>query len=563
MPQSILSLARINSLLRSHLTAERLEEVLFDSKAELEGHAGDQMTVTVTPDRIDLLSESGLALHLQGALGEAKGLPPLHPAPPEGDPTEIRVDPSVSPLRPYIAGILVRPPAGGTDAATLAEAIRFQEIIHATIGRDRRSASLGVYAANRLEFPLRYALEPVEGVAFEPLGGGGAVSATRFFEEHAMAAKYGSLGRAGDRVLILRDNRDEILSLPPVLNGNGAGAARPGDGPLLLESTGTLERPVRESLGLLWLVFAARGYRTSPTTVVRAGRREGGESAIATRRVPLPSRTLAGILGTSLPASDVEHWAARARLGAHPTAGGWEVEAPAWRPDLLGPVDVAEEILLARGLREVEAVIPPSATRGRRLSAARFRHCMGEVLLGAGFVPLFTTTLVSEAAVERLERTGESVRLANPPSAEYGYLRSALQVALVESLRRNTRHGYPQSLSEIGPVVRPDPSDETGARTSVHAGFVIARDRVGFADAAALVDYLLRTIDVLGIRESATVPGTIPGRAARLRVAGETVAEMGEIHPRVLEAIKVPVAVVWGEVDLSALAPLLGGPTTV
>ncbi len=563
MPQSVLSLARVNALLATPLASERLEELLFDSKAEVEAREGDQLTINVTPDRLDMLSEGGLALHLQGTLGEAKGIPPIHLARDEPNPPEVHVDPHVAPLRAYIAGLLVRPPTGGTDTGTLEEAIRFQEIVHATVGRDRRRASLGIYAVNRLAFPVRYSLEPTSAVRFEPLGGGGEVSATSFLAEHPMAARFGSLGCAGESMLVLRDARGEVLSLPPVLNGNGAGAARAGDGPLLLESTGTLERPVREALGLLSVVFAAQGYQFSPVTVVRGSERVEGRSIFAPRRVSLPSNLLADLLGAGLSASEVEHWAARARLSAHGTPGGWEVEAPAWRPDILGPVDVAEEILLARGLRSIEPLVPQSETRGRRLPMTVFRHRIAEVLLGAGFTPLFTPVLVSDAAVGRVGRVAESVKLVNPPSAEYGFLRSTLQVSLVESLRRNTRHGYPQSLSEVGPVVQPDASEETGARTSYHAGFVVARDRTGFADAAARVDYLLRTVDVLGVRESATLPGTIAGRAARLKVAGETVAEMGELHPSVLAAVKVPVAVAWGEVDLSALWPLLGSPKTV
>lgn len=564
MPQSVLSRARIDALLSAPLAPERLEQLLFDSKAEYEGAEGDHVTITVTPDRLDLLSEGGLGIYLQGILGEAKGRPAVRGAAPAGaQPLEIVVDPSVSPLRPSIAGLLVHPPPGGIDAGTLEEAIRFQEIVHATVGRDRRAASIGLYAVNRLQGPLRYARELLSSIRFEPLGGGGTTDAEAFYTSHPMAARYGHLGRDADSALTLRDQRGEVLSLPPVLNGNGAGAAREGDGPILVESTGTVERAVRESLQLMSVVFAARGYSLSPVSVRRQASSDDGTSLLAPRHVRLPSPVLSALLGVGLAATDVEEAAGRARLSVRSRPGGWEVEAPAWRIDLLGPVDAAEDILLARGLSRTEPVVPPSATRGRLLRETVFRRRLSAVLLGAGFTPLFTPVLVSDAAVARVGRNEESIPIANPPSAEFGHLRSSLEISLVESLRHNTRHGYPQALSEVGPVLRVDPKEESGARTSYHAGFVIARERVGFADAAATVDYLLRTLDILGVRESATIPGTIPGRAARLRIAGETVAEMGELHPSVLEAIKLPVAVAWGEVDLSALLPLLGGPKTV
>lgn len=564
MPQSTLSLARVRALVRSPLPTDQLEALFSDSKLELERIEGDRATVTVTPDRNDLLSEGGLALHLQGILGEAKGLAPIREDPSERPPPTISVDRSVSPLRPWIAGVLAVPPSGGVDAATLDEAIRFQEIVHATIGRERRRASLGIYAANRLAFPLRYALEPLDGIRFDPLGGSTTVSGEQFYSEHPMAARYGTLGRSGHDALVLRDANGELLSLPPVLNGSGAGAARAGDGPLLLEATGTAQRPVREALGLLLVVFVAQGYHVRAVGVEGGPRGpDDGRSIFAPRRAAVPPSIISDLAGASLPASEIEHHASRARLSARLRPGGWDVEVPPWRPDILGAVDVAEDVLLARGLGRIDAVIPPSVTAGRELPSTRLRRRVSDAFRGAGFTALFTTVLVSSNAVERLGRTDGSVAVENPPSLEYAFLRPSLQVSLIESLRRNTRHGYPQSYYEVGPVVEKDREGESGTRTSQHAGFVIARDRSGFAEAASRVDYLLRTLEVLGVREAATLSGTIPGRAARLRVAGVPIAEMGEIHPAVLESIKVPVPVAWGEIDLSALEPLLGRPTTV
>ncbi len=68
----------------------------------------------------------------------------------------------------------------------------------------------------------------------------------------------------------------------------------------------------------------------------------------------------------------------------------------------------------------------------------------------------------------------------------------------------------------------------------------------------------MRACGAAGVREPVEIAGTIPGRAAVVRLAGEPVAHLGEIHPSVLAETGVPVPVAWAEVDLSALAPLLG-----
>ncbi|HLY76470.1 MAG TPA: phenylalanine--tRNA ligase subunit beta, partial [Thermoplasmata archaeon] len=150
-----------------------------------------------------------------------------------------------------------------------------------------------------------------------------------------------------------------------------------------------------------------------------------------------------------------------------------------------------------------------------------------------------------------------AIAVVNPVSDLFGRVRDAVQPSLMASLERNVRYSFPQQYSDVGPVVRVDPTDPSGGSTRWHAGAVLAGERAGFADAAAWTDYLLGAFGALGVREPAELAGTIPGRAARLRIAGEVVAEVGEIAPAVLSELTIPVPVAWGEVDLTALWPLV------
>jgi phenylalanyl-tRNA synthetase beta chain len=561
MPTATLSRARVAALLPSTLSPEQWEELLFASKAEIESTNGDDLVLSATPDRLDLLSEGGLALYLQGVTGAAAGLPPPGAGGPTGVPAALEVDSSVVPIRPEIGAAIVRShDPHGLDAGLLAEAIRFQELIHATIGRDRRAASLGIYPLERLEWPVRYSLDPIGSIRFVPLDATEEIEGERFFQEHPMAARYGPLGRLGDRCLVLRDHRGEVLSLPPVLNGRTAGEARIGDRELLLESTGTRERSVREALGLLLAPFVAQRWSVTPVPVHRtSGTTNDGRGFIAPRTVDLSSALVRSVSGLALTSGEVEHRLARARLGVHPTAGGWAVEAPPWRPDLTAPIDVAEDVVLSGGVRAEDGIVPPSRTRGRRLEAVELRRRVATWLLGLGYSLPNTPVLVSEATVARVGGPGP-IHLTNPVSAEYAYVRDRLLLSHLDVLARNTRHGYPQRFAEVGPVVVRAPEAEAGASTRYHAGAIVASESAGFADAAALVDYLLRALDLGSVREPVEIAATIPGRAARVRIAGEPVAEIGEIHPRLLSEIGVPVPVAWAELDLAALGPLLGRP---
>jgi phenylalanyl-tRNA synthetase beta chain len=556
VPQSALDWGRVLEGLHPAPTLEELDELLFrGSKAE--GHAdGAQWLVEVTPDRLDLLSEGGLRQHLEGLLGQRLGLPPIPRHDPDAAPPVLRVDRSVAALRPAIAAVrLAAPPGASLDAATLAEAIRFQELLHATIGLDRRSASLGIYPWASVRPPLRYRSAPLAGRSFVPLGASAPVELGRFFDEHPLAQRYGALGRDGDRCLVLEDADGTILSLPPVLNGAGAGEARVGDRALLLEATGRRAARVEDALGLLELVFVARGWSVAPVAVDGEELSDTGDRFVRPREVGLDRATLQQVTGLALSDAEVDLELRRARLGPTPSEAGWTVAVPPWRPDLQSAVDLVEEVLLARGIRPEERRVPPSRTRGARLPEERWRRAFRERLLGLGFQPRFGTVLVSEELGALIDPS--ALALENPVSLELARLRPRLLIGLVGALARNVRYGYPQRISEVGPVVTAAPGAESGTVTRTHAGFVVADERAGFAEAAALVDRLLERLQLAGVREPAELPATIPGRRARLRIAGEPVAEIGELGPALLDRIGLVVPVAWAEIDLSAVLPLL------
>ena len=114
MPRSTLSLPRVLELLPGPPEVAYVEELLFASKAELERRDDASLELSVTPDRLDLLSEGGLALHLQGALGSAHGLPRPRRGRPPSEGAPFTVDSSVVPVRPHLAGAIVRPPTRRT-----------------------------------------------------------------------------------------------------------------------------------------------------------------------------------------------------------------------------------------------------------------------------------------------------------------------------------------------------------------------------------------------------------------------------------------------------------------
>lgn len=557
MPATTLSAARVARYAGRPIAEGEWADLLFGTKAEFHAlSAPDTLTIEATPDRLDLLCDAGLGRHLAGALGTASGGTPTlsGPAPRVGS---VQVDASVAPIRPVLGAFELTPPAGVVvDPELLAEAIRFQELLHATIGADRRLASFGLYAVDRIRGPLRYGAVPEAEVRFVPLDGTEPIDGPTFLSEHPMAIRYGALGRTPGGPLVLRDSTGAVLSLPPILNAEGPGSVRAGDGAILLESTGTLPARVADGLGLLLLPFVAAGWSVAAVPVERPA---GVPSVVDPRTVPpvrLRPATLASVAGEAIPPEEVRRALAASRLEVEDSPDGWSVRPPPWRPDLLQEVDLVEEVVLARGIPAEYGRLSPSAGRGRRRPESIFRERVRVALVGAGFSALFTPVLTPRDRNVRVGRA-EALTVARPVSEETAVIRDRLLPTLVGALAHNVRSGYPQRLAEVGPAIVRDPRSESGGRTTYRAGFVEAADGAGFADAAARIDALLRPFGAIGVREPAELPGLIPGRAAILRIAGESIAEMGELRPELLEAERVPVPVAYGEIDLSALWPLV------
>ncbi len=101
------------------------------------------------------------------------------------------------------------------------------------------------------------------------------------------------------------------------------------------------------------------------------------------------------------------------------------------------------------------------------------------------------------------------------------------------------------------------PSAESGAETRHHAGLIVASERAGFADAAALVEYLLGSLDVGSVREPAELPGTIPAGPREPGWQGRWSPRWARSTRGSSHEIGVPVPSAWAELDLTALWPLI------
>ncbi|MEV7453491.1 phenylalanine--tRNA ligase subunit beta, partial [Streptomyces nigra] len=137
------------------------------------------------------------------------------------------------------------------------------------------------------------------------------------------------------------------------------------------------------------------------------------------------------------------------------------VTVPSWRPDLLEPNDLAEEVIRLEGYENLPSTLPKPPS-GRGLTARqRLHRRVGRALAGAGYVEAPNYPFVSEQVLDQLGLDADDparrvVKLVNPLNDEEPALRTSLLPGLLAALRRNDGRGtHDLALFETGLVFQP------------------------------------------------------------------------------------------------------------
>jgi phenylalanyl-tRNA synthetase beta chain len=276
-------------------------------------------------------------------------------------------------------------------------------------------------------------------------------------------------------------------------------------------------------------------------------------------------------------------------------AGRLAVTRPAYRPDLRIEVDLYEEIARIHGYADIPETLPSTGQAGARTveDAARIR--VRHTMAGAGWHEILTEPFITVDDLSALgwaddDRRLGTIALVNPLSQEADVLRTSLVPSLLRIARQNAnRQVASAALFETAHVYLPPTDDEPGAPGGpddvrlpyeplllglvAYGAFEAPRhDRPGrdvdLYDAIGVCQLVARRTGRPALVPEPTDEAPFhPGRAARLSLDGVVLGALGEVHPRVVEALDLPPRTVVGELRLDPLlaggvrAPQVTGPS--
>ncbi len=527
------SLKRIRELVGDDsLSVEKLGEDLFNFGMELESVEGDNLKIDITHDRPDLMSVQGLARALRYYLGKQRGLPKYKV---EKSDVKFYVKKSVKNVRPYALGCIIKGIEFSDDF--IKEMIWVQEKIHATIGRDRKKAAIGIYPLDKIRTPITYSAENPKAIRFVPLGFDEEMNAIEILKKHPTGEKYAHLLEEMQNYPCIRDAKGSILSMPPIINSQLTGKVSEETKDVFIEVTGTHLKTISEVLTILATMFGEAGATINVIKTVF----EDGETLttpnLEPERMKLSIRNVNELIGIELKKDSIKKLLERMGHEVESIRNDVvEVLVPAYRTDLWHEVDLIDDIARAYGFGNVGSELPNVSTTGDLLKRTRFVNSIRDMMVGLGFLESFTFALTTESEqYEKMQIREERRVTIQSSKAPVTMLRTWLLPELLKCLEQNLHKHYPINLFEASDVVLLDEKSDVKSRNETRLSCISCSSETDFTRMRSVLDALMRALGLDYELKKSGHKSFVKGRAGDIYINKNNVGIIGELHPQVIK----------------------------
>ena len=486
----------------------------------------------------------------------------------------ITVEEGLKDVRPFMVSFVIS--GKPIDDPMLKDIIQTQEKLCWNFGRKRKSISMGVYRMSQIKWPCHYKAVDPDKTSFVPLACDAPMTCRQILTEHPKGKDFGWILEGLKKFPLLTDDKDEVLSMAPIINSATLGAVQVGDKDLMVELTGDNMENLILAANIVACDFHDAGYEILPVKVVHPYETGFGKEITVPFYFQKEAKaTLAAInkkLGGDLTkeqvldalsrmdndvvAKDIPTNETTAKYcAANKTDVEFTVQPAPYRNDFLHEVDVIEDVMIGMTLDYFKPQKPNDFTIGKLSDITLFSRKAKEIMVGLGYQEMIFNYLGSKRDyIDRMNISADKViEILNPMSENYQFVRPSIIASLLRAESAAANAIFPHKIFEIGKVAFLDDSENTGTKTIQSLGFMTAANNANFNDLASEVASILYFLDHKYEVKEANDPRFIPGRQAAIIVKGKQVGIFGEIHPQVLENWQIAVPCVAGEIDIEDL----------
>lgn len=500
----------------------------------------ENVTIEITPNRPDLLSIQGFLRAYKAFIGKESGLKKYKINAPEKD-FKVKIDSSVKEVRPYTACAIVK--GIKFDDAKIKEIIDVQEKLHATIGRNRKKAAIGIYPLEKITLPIKFEARKPTEIKFIPLEMNEELNGIQILQRHPTGKEYATLLSGLDKYPIFVDAKGKILSMPPIINSHETGKISDSTKDVFIECSGFDFSVLKKILNIVVTILADMGGRIY-CMELDYGKKEITPN-LESEKMKISIENVNKLLGLNLKEKDLEKLLPK--MGYDYKKG--VVFIPAWRTDILHEVDIIEDVAIAYGYDNLIPEIPKVATIGEETNEAKIERKISEILSGLGLLEISSYSLIKEEESKKANLEKDKIEVENSKT-EYKILRPNLIIPALRIFAENKDNEYPQKIFEIGTVFNKNGGSETGIAEKKH--LTVAYAPGNFTEMKQTIDYLMKMLNIKCEIKEGKHDWLIDGRTGQIIVknTNTNIGCIGEIHPNTLRDwnIKMPVSII--EIDL-------------
>jgi phenylalanyl-tRNA synthetase beta chain len=303
------------------------------------------------------------------------------------------------------------------------------------------------------------------------------------------------------------------------------------------------------------------GGEPGPVEVVTSEEHIESRPEILLRRI-----RLAKILGVEIEDKVVVDILTRLEMQVDPVEDGWKVVAPSCRFDISIEEDLIEEVGRIYGYTEIPIHHSAAATvmQGEPEMSFSLQRAK-ELLVDRGLQEVITYSFISQEMHDLMDPQHQTVKLANPISADMSIMRTSLWPGLLQTAVYNqSRQQGRVRIFESGLrfIMKPSGIEQDAMLAGLISGEVMPEQ---WGEASRNVDFFDLKADLEAILDLTGSPGDFaflpaehpslhPGQAARIMRNDEPVGWIGMLHPGLEDKLDLAGNTFLFEIGINQLA---------
>ena len=518
---------------------------------DIEGIDQEVLRVEYNPNRPDFASAYGIVRALKGILAFETGIPKFRLL--MNSIYKINVESSVKEVRPIIVSLVAKK-GDAHDNEAIKQLISMQEDLHDGIGRRRKKASIGIHDLESIKFPITYKTVS-DDFSFVPLGELSSHTIKQILNEFDIGRQYRHILENSNRYPIIVDEANNILSLPPIINGNVT-KVTPETNNLFIEITANNQKAADDILAILAITLHDIGFEINSVSINSSGVIQV-TPRMNTLSIDVSVGYINSMLGLELTTNDIVCFLKKSRLDAY-SADKDIITCiiPRYRTDILHAIDIVEEVAIGYGIYNLKPRMSAWTSIGKKSSLSIYFDIIRRTLAGLNMLEVVNFSLVNKKSQYELIglKTPDNILSVDATkSRDHELLRASIIPSLLQSLSHNVHWQYPQRLFEIGKIFHLDNT----IKESWCLAAVTAHNNADFTEIKSIMQTFLKIAfnkdKEIFTQENAN-PFFIEGRSAKVVLDKKSLVGMiGEITPLAIDNFKIRVPVSAFELNLSQL----------